>query len=134
MNLEAKDANGFSDPYCMLGIIPGKRYNLSSLFSNKIIEEEEQFNLKKEKPHHLSGFNLNKANLIKRFNSFRKTEAKSLLNVFTQNMSTPASVNSSENNLNAIGAVRDKLPVSLVKTTDVIRCTLNPSWMEKFSL
>jgi hypothetical protein len=49
-NLEAKDANGFSDPYCMLGIIPGQRNKIDEIIN----EDRENF------ASHLSQSNFNR--------------------------------------------------------------------------
>jgi hypothetical protein len=194
-NLEAKDANGFSDPYCMLGIIPGDKAKLLEVGNNFMpipFEEEQPISMltSSERPsiaqqqhaalnktqttpqiqlntrHSLKGESSQtsssgqqqqqqqqhstKTSLIKRFSSFRKSErppavsnapASPSLQSATSLSSSPGGsspIKAKSNSLGAhqirIGVLRDKLPAKYIKTTDVKKATLNPVWMEKFTL
>lgn len=142
-NLEPKDANGFSDPYCMLGIIPGKR----SLVEDKLSDNDFFSNLNKLPT--VQNFNINsaqnppappqKSSLIKRFSSFRRSE-KTPVNSNNNNLITNKDSNLNKNksipnsNLKLTGIIRDKLPAKYIQTTDVKKATLNPNWMQKFRL
>ena len=84
--LEAKDANGFSDPYCMLGIVPANRakqeVNTKQTTSSGSDEEAH-----KSIAQHSKSFKADtkeaakeakeKSSFIKRFSSFRRSEKKS---------------------------------------------------------
>ena len=128
-DLEAKDANGktasssvscrchlrilgFSDPYCMLGIVPDAHASMlthqSSNAGGASSDDE--------------GANDSKLGFIKRLKSFRK--------------STVRRAQGREKSMSVTGAscLRNKLPAKYIQTTDVKKATLNPKWMEKFRL
>ncbi|UJR07768.1 hypothetical protein I4U23_012051 [Adineta vaga] len=114
-DLEAKDANGFSDPYCMLGIVPEiHHFSLSRQTSGAGGASSDEENSSDSK----LGF-------MKRLKSFRKSTIRRSQgrekNVSTTSSGSPAS-----------SGLRDKLPVKYIQTTDVKKATLNPIWMEKF--
>ncbi|XP_013387652.1 BAI1-associated protein 3 isoform X2 [Lingula anatina] len=48
--LEAKDADGFSDPYCMLGIIPGSRLSGAANAKDEGFSSDEEKHHKKKNP------------------------------------------------------------------------------------
>lgn len=60
-DLEAKDADGFSDPYCMLGIMPGRL--LDQDLSSAVLSDEEDHHRKEEKKR---GGSLRKFSLTKK--------------------------------------------------------------------
>ena len=148
-NLEAKDANGFSDPYCMLGIIPGNREiifeeesvsgmpthhnNLSKMMTAPNFLNRNQAVLQQQPPQqsiaqlHSSGHK--SSSLIKRFSSFRKSDKTNEKEKEKQSMTLL-----NKERITKIGVIRGKLPAKLIKTTDVKRETLNPVWKEKFKL
>lgn len=138
-DLEAKDANGFSDPYCMLGIVPGNR-------KTPIDEQNDTVTHSLCKLPTVQNFNINqplqsaqpsnqKSSLIKRFSSFRRSEKShppQSLNFakdsnLNKNKSTPNS------NLKLTG-VSEKLPAKYIQATNVKKATLNPVWNESFRL
>ncbi|XP_055875420.1 BAI1-associated protein 3-like isoform X3 [Biomphalaria glabrata] len=53
-NLEAKDADGFSDPYCMLGIMPGPSSDVDSGAGMSSDEETGKTRSEKERLHHVN--------------------------------------------------------------------------------
>ncbi|XP_048763860.1 BAI1-associated protein 3-like isoform X3 [Ostrea edulis] len=61
-DLEAKDADGFSDPYCMLGIMPGRLLD-QDLSSAAVLSDEEEHHKKDEKKR---GGSLRKFSLTKK--------------------------------------------------------------------
>lgn len=139
--------NSFSDPYCMLGIIPGDKVKLfsmsaSSSKNNSIDENETQNNrnlTKTESANTTENHHSHKSSIIKRFSSFRKTDKGKASTVSAQSSNNliPVGSNQVVNNntyLNKLGVIRDNLPAKYIKTTDVKKATLNPVWMEKFSL
>ena len=131
-NLEAKDANGFSDPYCMLGIIPGNR---AKLFETNSGSDEENIPKNSTKSSNKAE---QKSSFIKRFSSFRRSDrtnqSSSSEKSSTSSYSKSKNVNSPGSQSNRIGVIRDKLPAKYIQTTDVKKTTLNPVWNEKFRL
>ncbi|CAF0764647.1 unnamed protein product [Didymodactylos carnosus] len=108
--LEAKDANGFSDPYCMLGIVPEER---------KFVQNGGGSSDEEGGSTTTDGTAERKPGFMKRLKSFRK--------------STTRRREGREKGVPPVaGALRDKLPAKYIQTTDVKKATLNPIWMEKF--
>ncbi|CAF4554622.1 unnamed protein product [Rotaria sp. Silwood1] len=118
-DLEAKDANGFSDPYCMLGIVPEMRHFLTTQQSNGggLSSDEEGANTNTSHDSKL-GF-------IKRLKSFRKSTHR-------RGQGREKTASTSSTNSQNYSSLRDKLPAKYIQTTDVKTATLNPVWMEKF--
>ena len=70
--------------------------------------------------------NSHKTSFIKRFSSFRKSD---------KTVSKPSSSNLINSNISSVKEnIRDKMPAKFIKVTEVKKATLNPVWMEKFSL
>ncbi|KAF5278098.1 hypothetical protein FQR65_LT03614 [Abscondita terminalis] len=101
--LEAKDANGFSDPYCMLGIQPvAAPSSPQPLTSNRTLSDtcnDGQGNHEKLRKHH--SFKL----------SFKRKEGRM------------------REQRDSIGGA---LPAKFIRATSVKPHTLNPRWNEKF--
>ncbi|CAF3835239.1 unnamed protein product [Rotaria magnacalcarata] len=115
-DLEAKDANGFSDPYCMLGIVPEvKKFGVRQQASAAGVSSDEE------------GSSDSKLGFMKRLKSFRKSTIRRSQGK-EKTVSTTGT--SPQNNC----SLRDKLPAKYIQTTDVKKATLNPIWMEKFRL
>ncbi|CAF0914776.1 unnamed protein product [Rotaria sordida] len=113
-DLEAKDANGFSDPYCMLGIVPEiRKLVLTQQTSGVGASSDEE------------GSSDSKLGFMRRLKSFRKSTIRRAQGR-EKNISSTGS--SPQNNC----SLRDKLPAKYIQTTDVKKATLNPVWMEKF--
>ncbi|CAF1308521.1 unnamed protein product [Adineta steineri] len=120
-DLEAKDANGFSDPYCMLGIVPEIRKFVIPQQGNGgnsgggMSSDEEGANV--------TSPNDNKLGFMKRLRSFRKS---------TVRRAQGREKNHSTTGTSPYSVLKDKLPAKYIQTTDVKKATLNPIWMEKF--
>jgi len=114
---------GFSDPYCMFGIVPELRKFILPQQSNGgsggISSDEEGASA--------NSSNDNKLGFMKRLKSFRKSTIRR-----AQGREKTSSTICSSPQSNS--SLRDKLPVKYIQTTDVKKATLNPIWMEKFRL
>ena len=113
---------GFSDPYCMLGIVPELRKFVLPQQSNGasgVSSDEEGGNAHSP--------NENKLGFMKRLKSFRKSTLRR-----SQARDKPVSNTGTSPQNNS--SLRDKLPAKYIQTTDVKKATLNPVWMEKFRL
>ncbi len=127
-DLSIKDANGFSDPYCMLGIVPGDSGRISELknFDSDSLESNQK-DISKQNSIKKVGINRysskaeigHKSSFIKRFSSFRRSENKTHVLPLTQ-------ISAKSNNV--------QLPAKYIKATTVKKATLNPEWNEKFRL
>jgi len=135
--LVAKDPNGFSDPYCMLGIIQGaKPSHFESVFisdddicsSPSISERRREITRNSTRIE-----NKEKKSFIKRFSSFRRSD-KSAANLIAksrpnndnnQTFKKPYNINSSSEN-------SSRLRAKFIQATTVKNATLNPVWNEKF--
>ncbi|RMZ97221.1 BAI1-associated 3 [Brachionus plicatilis] len=139
-DLEAKDANGFSDPYCMLGIVPGNRKNSinqqSDTFTHGLskLPTVQNFNINQSGQHSQSSHQ--KSSLIKRFSSFRRSE-KSHHTAQALNFSKDSNLNKNKSSPNSnlkLTGISEKLPAKYIQTTNVKKATLNPVWKEEFRL
>ncbi|GAB6032871.1 hypothetical protein CHUAL_012069 [Chamberlinius hualienensis] len=108
--LEAKDPNGFSDPFCMLGIQPSTGSGNGQAYDN--VEEPEEEDESRLKKHH--SFKL----------SFKRKEAAKKQEV-VQSPSRTGSGNDGFSN---------DIPAKYICATSVKPHTLNPQWEEKFTL
>lgn len=102
---------GFSDPYCMLGIVPEVHRSALTRQLSGVSSDEE-------------GSTENKLGFMKRLKSFRK----STIRRGQGREKVPTAAGTGATNL------RDKLPAKYIQTTDVKKETLSPIWMEKFRL
>ncbi|CCD63796.1 BAI1-associated protein 3 [Caenorhabditis elegans] len=103
-DLIAKDVNGFSDPFAMMGVVPGTRKENQPMTDSAHPEKEEQ---EAKSPRALHG---KKDGLMHRFGgSFRRKVGKK-------------------------GKPQDTgtIPAKLIKASSVQKKTLNPKWSEKF--
>ncbi|UJR38386.1 hypothetical protein I4U23_031055 [Adineta vaga] len=115
-DLEAKDANGFSDPYCMLGIVPEiRKFVIPQQVNSGVSSDEEGANVNSSNDHKL-GF-------MKRLKSFRKS---------TIRRAQGREKTTSTSGTSPYNVLKDKLPAKYIQTTDVKKATLNPTWIEKF--
>uniref|UniRef100_A0A646QF95 BAI1-associated protein 3 n=1 Tax=Hemiscolopendra marginata TaxID=943146 RepID=A0A646QF95_9MYRI len=103
--LEAKDPNGFSDPYCMLGIQPGTSSASSSIAETEggEADAEERGESRPKRGH---GFRL----------SFKKRERS----------------DSRSRDREELPVAPSAIPAKVVCATSVQPATLNPVWNEKF--
>lgn len=138
-NLEAKDANGYSDPYCMLGIVPGNRKNTNCEQSDTVthslckLPTVQNFNINQpiqspQSPHQ-------KSSIIKRFSSFRRSEKSHPTQ--TANFSKDSNLNKNKSSPNSnlkLTGISEKLPAKYIQATNVKKTTLNPVWNEQFRL
>ena len=108
---------GFSDPYCMLGIVPEiHHFPLSRQTSGAGGASSDEENA-----------NDSKLGFMKRLKSFRKSTIR-------RSQGREKNASSSNSPSPAASCLRDKLPAKYIQTTDVKKATLNPIWMEKFRL
>ena len=145
-NLEAKDANGFSDPYCMLGILPGNRTD-SNNNNNDNNNSSDEDTVSRNLPGMSKNSNRNstrsesvtssspgtvtelvKSSFIKRFSSFRRSGHKN--HEHGANNRSP----SISKGGNKKSYKPSRLPAKYIQTTDVRKETLNPVWNQKFKL
>ncbi|XP_018655050.1 subfamily C1A unassigned peptidase (C01 family) [Schistosoma mansoni] len=145
-NLEAKDLNGFSDPYCILGIIFGRYVGnneksttpdlsintTTTTFSPNDLETVQTTrNVSGKK-----GFDNNRVTFtrssFRRFSqSFNKrTNQSEKLNISHNESFKMSGATSSKSVVNKEGHV----PVGIMKSTQVKEQTLNPVWNENFRL
>lgn len=103
---------GFSDPYCMLGIVPDpQRTTLIRRMSSGGMSSDDE------------AASESRLGFIRRLKSLRKSTTRR----------NPGKEKNSSATTHA--ALRDnKLPAKFIQTTDVKKATLNPVWMEKFRL
>ncbi|ULT80637.1 hypothetical protein L3Y34_010887 [Caenorhabditis briggsae] len=103
-DLIAKDVNGFSDPFAMMGVVPGTRKENQPMTETAHPEKDEQ---EAKSPRMLHG---KKDGLMHRFGgSFRRK-------------------------VNKKGKPQDTctIPAKLIKASSVQKKTLNPKWSERF--
>ncbi|EGT30138.1 hypothetical protein CAEBREN_23566 [Caenorhabditis brenneri] len=104
-DLIAKDVNGFSDPFAMMGVVPGTRKENQPMTDSAHPEKDEQ---EAKSPRALHG---KKDGLMHRFGgSFRRK------------------VNKKGKTQDTTGTI----PAKLIKASSVQKKTLNPKWSEKF--
>ncbi|CAD6185172.1 unnamed protein product [Caenorhabditis auriculariae] len=102
-DLIAKDVNGFSDPFAMMGLVPGRRENAIAV-ENVHPQEDEEI----KSPRNASKKD---GGLIHRFGgSFRRK------------------VGTKKGKISDTGTI----PAKLIKASSVQKKTLNPKWNEKF--
>ncbi|CAI5455212.1 unnamed protein product [Caenorhabditis angaria] len=103
-DLIAKDVNGFSDPFAMMGVVPGRREGLQE--KAEICQQEEEDNKSPRNLHKKDG-------LMHRFGgSFRRKVG-------------PKKGKQSDSGT---------IPAKLIKASSVQKKTLNPRWNERFQL
>lgn len=150
--LEAKDPNGFSDPYCMLGIVTASdksrqspsptsltgyatmtspnqsRDSRASLPENTLDTNPAQFQPEKLRKHH--SFRL----------SFKRKSDCKLAGHLAVNSSLQPSVTSPSQSTSSAFAphfdsvTQMEVPAKFIRVTTVRPNTLNPKWHEKFRL
>ncbi|PAV70519.1 hypothetical protein WR25_19405 [Diploscapter pachys] len=101
-DLIAKDVNGFSDPFAMMGVVPSKRERTNENID--ITNNEELKSPRNQAPK--------KDNLMHRFGGSFRRKVGSKKNVKAHDTST--------------------IPAKLIKASSVQKKTLNPRWNEKF--
>ncbi|CAJ0946889.1 unnamed protein product, partial [Mesorhabditis belari] len=115
-DLVAKDVNGFSDPFAMMGVVPGKRTSPQTLGPGADTENASPGPQTPEDSHlhHLSSFDgKQKDGVLQRFGgSFRRKPKKDKIR----------------------GPLDEGqgIPAKLIKASSVQNKTLNPKWNEKF--
>ncbi|TNN11454.1 BAI1-associated protein, partial [Schistosoma japonicum] len=150
-NLEAKDLNGFSDPYCILGVIYGRyvgqneKSMIQDSFMKTATSVSGQNDLESVQPSTLvpiqnaSGKKALENNRVtfsrssfRRLNqSFKKrTNQNDKLQTSHNESFKVSATSSSKSTVNKEGHV----PVGLLKSTQVKEQTLNPVWNETFRL
>ena len=110
-----------TDPYCMLGIVPGSRAEVGS-DENSENEDENHLNINQGRRKSKTELTTPvKTGFLRRLSTLRKGEK------------TGSSKSSKSSK--TTGVIRDgKLPAKYIQTTDVKKATLNPVWFEKFRL
>lgn len=156
-NLIGKDANGLSDPYCMLGIVPGSVKDAKA--AETFLSEDENSDESKSRKtsssiestsagcsqsggkHALLNRNSSsgdmKASFIKRFSSFRRSDkssksSTSLLGSRSNKQSANRQVSNHPGNGSGSGKVANQLPAKYIQATSVQKATLSPVWGERF--
>ena len=128
-NLSIKDANGFSDPYCMLGIMPGSKTMFK--ISDSDGENGEELKTRQKISEKKGGVSRNsskaeatqKTSFLKRFSSFRRSGKSKPAAPLVHNASS-----------SKLGNNKSKIPAKYIQATTVKKATLNPVWNEKFRL
>ncbi|XP_022652561.1 BAI1-associated protein 3-like isoform X4 [Varroa destructor] len=115
--LEAKDPNGYSDPYCMLGIQPGSV--LQQIADRRNSSDEDQRD-ERERKSSTTGSPSRSPSLR---SSFRNKLGASFKRREHQHHSRSRS-----------NSLQDTLPAKFIRTTTVKPSTLNPKWNERFRL
>lgn len=117
--LEAKDPNGFSDPYCMLGIQPGGSAPLATATID--VPEADEEDTKAVKRGH--GFRL----------SFKRRERSESRGREREAETTSAAAAAAAATATPPGAaLPNAIPAKLVCATSVRPATLDPDWNETF--
>ncbi len=112
---------GFSDPYCMLGIVPElRKFGVPQQGNGGGMSSDEE-------AANANPPNDNKLGFMKRLKSFRKSTIRRAQG---REKTTSTTGSSPQNH----SILKDKLRAKYIQTTDVKKATLNPIWMEKFRL
>lgn len=131
--LEAKDANGFSDPYCMLGIQPVTNLPAAQqVLVNRTLSESSAA---------IGGNYINQPNHpeLRKHHSFRLSFKRRDGNVTPGERLTDSSPGTGHRTMPTPRTQRDsvatvQLPAKFIRATSVRPHTLNPRWNEKFRL
>ncbi|CAH8675952.1 Cathepsin L2 [Schistosoma haematobium] len=145
-NLEAKDLNGFSDPYCILGIIFGRYVgqNEKSTTPDSFIKTTTTTSSQNDLE---TVQTMRNASGKKGFDNNRVTFTRSSFRRFSQSLNKRTNQSdklqtSHNESFKMAGAASSKsvvnkeghIPVGIMKSTQVKEQTLNPVWNESFRL
>ncbi len=142
--LVAKDPNGFSDPYCMLGLVPGTKvshYETVFLSDDDICSSPSISERRRDMTRNSTRVeSKEKKSFIKRFSSFRRSDkaSKSAAAVIAKsrlsNENHKSSFRNSQNGStsSSTGVQNNRLRAKFIQVTSVKNETLNPVWNEKF--
>ncbi|THD28058.1 hypothetical protein D915_001132 [Fasciola hepatica] len=127
--LEAKDIDGFSDPYCILGIIPGgSQINSEIMECGAMTAADSEISLQVKPSNRIAVSEGPKRNTSTRFGqSFRRRIMANNGTSGTNSKSLEVSIPTH------LTCLKDsQIPVKLMRSTSVKENTLNPVWNEKF--
>ncbi|CAH8875233.1 unnamed protein product [Trichobilharzia szidati] len=147
-NLEAKDLNGFSDPYCILGIVFGRYFgqnekstvsDASVNSSTTVTGQNDTDNIHASSSIPVSGrkgidnshMTLSRSSFRRFGRSFRKHTNMSDKG---QNVHSDLQKISGSNWSKSVANKEGNVPIGVMKSTQVKEQTLNPVWNETFRL
>ncbi|GMR60748.1 hypothetical protein PMAYCL1PPCAC_30943, partial [Pristionchus mayeri] len=117
-DLVAKDVNGFSDPFAMMGVVPGK----------KLLSVDSPVQSKPDSPSSKSPVS---PEIRTPDDDGKKKEKEGVLHRFGGSFRRKINVKDKKGK-NATAA--EQIPAKLIKASSVMKKTLNPTWNEKFQL